>query len=121
MNNTKTVYAYNADGKLIGEKTLDHTDRSPISGRWQIPAQCTEIEPPVTKDGYDIIWTGDSWEYQEIPQENDTQLPESDNTPIISDTAYVSDELIDMAETVIDLYDQIDNINERLTKIEEEK
>lgn len=118
MEKTKTVYAYNADGKLIGEKTLDHTDRSPISGRWQIPAQCTEIEPPVTKDGYDIIWTGD-WVYQEVPQED--EQPEPDDTPTISDTAYVSDELVDMAETVIDLYDQIDNINERLTKIEEEK
>ena len=34
---TKTVYAYTADGKHLGERTLDDTDRSPISGAWQIP------------------------------------------------------------------------------------
>lgn len=72
---TKLVYTYGDDGKYTGTKTLDHTDRSPISGAWQIPAGCTETEPLAAKDGYDIIWNGTEWEYQEIPKE--PEPPES--------------------------------------------
>ena len=43
---TKTVYAYAEGGKYLGERTLDDTDRSPISGAWQIPAYMTEAQPP---------------------------------------------------------------------------
>lgn len=66
---TKLVYTYGTDGKYTGTKTLDYTDRSPISGVWQIPAGCTETAPLVVKDGYDIIWNGTTWEYQEISKE----------------------------------------------------
>ena len=65
---TKLVYTYD-DGQYTGIKTLNYTDRSPISGAWQIPAGCTEMEPLAAKDGYDIIWNGTTWEYQEIPKE----------------------------------------------------
>lgn len=66
---TKLVYTYGDDGKYTGTKTLDYTDRSPISGAWQIPAGCTETEPLAAKDGYNIIWNGTEWDYQEIPKE----------------------------------------------------
>lgn len=65
---TKTVYAYATDGKYIGERTLDDTDRSPISGAWQIPAYMTETKPPTAKEGYDIYWRGDKWEQVERPK-----------------------------------------------------
>ena len=64
---TKTVYAYAADGKYIGERTLDDTDRSPISGAWQIPGNMTETQPPAAKKGYDLYWRG-KWEQVERPQ-----------------------------------------------------
>ena len=48
---TKTVYAYAADGRYDGERTLDDTDRSPISGAWQIPAYMTEVQSPAAKEG----------------------------------------------------------------------
>lgn len=72
---TKIVYTYDDDGKYTGTKTLDYTDRSPISGTWQIPAGCTEMEPLEEKDGYDIIWNGTEWEYQEIPKEPEPPEP----------------------------------------------
>lgn len=75
MDTTKTVYAYDADGKLIGQKILDHTDCSPISGRWQIPAGCTELEPPPPQDGYDIKWTGTAWELVAIPADPEPEQP----------------------------------------------
>lgn len=63
---TKTVYAYAAlDGKYIGERTLDDTDRSPISGAWQIPGNMTETQPPTAKEGYDLYYKGGKWEQVE--------------------------------------------------------
>jgi hypothetical protein len=66
---TKIVYAYAAlDGKYIGERTLDDTDRSPISGAWQIPAYMTKVKPPAAKEGYDTYWRGGKWEQIERPK-----------------------------------------------------
>ena len=65
---TKTVYAYAADGKYIGERTLDDTDRSPISGAWQIPGNMTEVQPPAAKEGCDLYWRSGKWEQVERPK-----------------------------------------------------
>ena len=65
---TKTVYAYDGSGKYVGERTLDDTDRSPISGAWQIPGNMTEVKPPKEKDGHDRYYVGGKWEYREIPK-----------------------------------------------------
>ncbi len=66
---TKTVYVYAVlDGKYIDDRTLDDTDRSPISGAWQIPAYMTEVKPPPKKEGYDIYWRGGKWEQIERPK-----------------------------------------------------
>jgi len=64
---TKTVYVYDTTGLYIGDKVLDYTDRSPISGAWQIPANCTELAPE-TKAGYDVYFASGAWTYivQEI-------------------------------------------------------
>lgn len=77
---TKLVYTYDDNGKYTGIKTLDYTDRSPISGAWQIPAGCTEITPPEDKDGFDIIWNGTSWEYQEKTAEPEDPEPPTEPT-----------------------------------------
>lgn len=65
---TKEVYVINADKKYAGELTLDNTDKSP-SGRWNVPANCTELKPPTEKDGFNVMWNGTTWEYVKIPQE----------------------------------------------------
>ena len=65
---TKTVYAYATDGKYAGERTLDDTDRSPISGAWQIPGNMTETKPPAAKEGYDLCWRDGKWEQVEYPK-----------------------------------------------------
>lgn len=73
---TKTVYAYATAGKYIGERTLDDTDRSPISGAWQIPGNMTETQPPAAKEGYDRYWRGGKWTQIERPnQEPEPELP----------------------------------------------
>ena len=69
---TKTVYAYDADGAYIGERTLDDTDRSPISGVWQIPGNMTEDKPPAAKEGYDLYYRSGKWEQVERPKPEPT-------------------------------------------------
>ena len=76
--NTKTVYQYEEykdHGKDTGiyiyrqELVLDSSDKSP-SGRWNIPAYCTEVEPELEeKEGFKFKWTGEGWEYWEEPKE----------------------------------------------------
>lgn len=72
---TKLVYTYGTDGKYTGIKTLDYTDRSPISGAWQIPAGCTEDKPPEATEGMELVWNGESWEQQPKPEEPEPPEP----------------------------------------------
>lgn len=72
---TKMVYSYDSTGLLIGAHTLDYTDRSHVSGRWQIPSNMTETDPPAAKTGYTINWTGAAWEYVEIPKVVEPETP----------------------------------------------
>ena len=76
---TKTVYAYAEGGKYIGERILDDTDRSPISGAWQIPGNMTEESPPAAKEGYDLYWQSGKWEQIEIPKPEPTPALPEDN------------------------------------------
>jgi hypothetical protein len=78
---TKTVYAYAADGKYLGVRTLDDTDRSPISGVWQIPAYMTENKPPAAKEGYDIYYKGGKWKQIERPKPEPTPAPSVPDAP----------------------------------------
>lgn len=64
----KTVYVIDIDKKYAGTLLLNNTDKSP-SGRWNIPANCTETKPPVAKEDFNVVWNGTGWEYVEIPQE----------------------------------------------------
>ena len=73
---TKTVYAYASDGKYLGKRTLDDTDRSPISGAWQIPGNMTEDKPPAAKEGYDTYWRGGKWEQIEHPKPTPEPTPQ---------------------------------------------
>ena len=100
---TKTVYAYAEGGKYIGERTLDDTDRSPISGAWQIPGNMTEIKPPAAKEGYDIYYRSGKWEQVERPKPapepeppTETELQEMDVHPIPETELAVMEGMIDM-------------------------
>ena len=97
---TKTVYAFAEGGKYIGERTLDDTDRSPISGAWQIPGNMTEAKPPAAKEGYDLFWRGGKWEQVEKPKpapEPEPPVPqEMDVQPIPETELAVMEGMIDM-------------------------
>lgn len=60
----KTVYSYDEKYIFSGAVILDDTDKSP-SGAWNIPARCTETEPPAEKSGFARVWNGETWENTE--------------------------------------------------------
>ena len=114
---TKTVFAYAAlDGKYIGERTLDDTDRSPISGAWQIPGNMTEVKPPSTvKDGYDLYYKGGKWTQVEQPKELEPEHVQPEETePQEVDVYPVSDTEIAVMEGMIDMQSRIAALEEKL-------
>ena len=107
---TKTVYAYDASGKYIGERTLDDTDRSPISGAWQIPGNMTETKPPVAKEDYDLYYKGGKWTQVEKPKLQETE-PAQPAEPQPQEP-YIDNEKLDMMEALA-------GMNARLSALEE--
>ena len=60
----KTVYSYNAAGRLIGPVVLADSDISPLEpGVYLIPGNCTNEPPPENKDGFFAAWDGAAWGY----------------------------------------------------------
>ena len=101
--NTKTVYQYDNEGLLIGEKILDETDKS-TSGLWQIPWGYTEIKPIETKEGFRLFFNGTKWEYREIPKEE----PQPDET--VSNIDIV--ETLTMTSLQVDVLEAITGLND---------
>lgn len=100
---TKTVYAYAADGKYIGDRTLDDTDRSPISGAWQIPGNMTEDKPPAAKEGYDRYWRGGKWEQVEQPQPEPEPEPPTETEPQEMAVQHIPETELAVMEGMIDM------------------
>ena len=100
---TKTVYAYAEGGKYLGERTLDDTDRSPISGAWQIPGNMTEVQPPAAKEGYDICWGGDKWEQVERPKPTPEPEPHEDTEPQEMAVQHIPETELAVMEGMIDM------------------
>ena len=109
---TKTVYAYAAaDGKYLGPRTLDDTDRSPISGAWQIPGNMTETKPPKPKDGYELYYKGGKWEQAAKPKPQEPE-PAQPSEPTQPQEPYIDNEKLDMMEALA-------GMNARLSALEE--
>lgn len=76
MEDTKIVYAFNLlTHEYEGPKVLDKTDKSPISGAWQIPCNMVEIIPPEIPKDHKCIWDGSQWILKEVekPKEPESQ------------------------------------------------
>lgn len=82
MEETKLVYAFNLlTGEYEGIKTLDHTDRSPISGAWQIPCNMVESAPPEIPEAHKCLWDGTQWVLKEIEKQEEPEFPEATQVP----------------------------------------
>ena len=111
---TKTVYAYAADGKYIGERTLDDTDRSPISGAWQIPGNMTETQPPAAKEGYDICWRDGKWEQVERPKPAPEPEPPTETEPQEMDVQPIPETELAVMEGMIDMQTRLAALEAKL-------
>lgn len=58
------------------QRILDKSDICPISGKWLIPANYTEIEPPKIEEGYKVFFQNGKWitkKTEEQIQKEETQ------------------------------------------------
>ena len=59
MNNTRTVYEYDSNGLYIGETVAEASPRE--ENVWLIPANATELEPPVTGERECAVFRNGRW------------------------------------------------------------
>ncbi|MFQ6744813.1 MAG: hypothetical protein ACLRFN_02430 [Alphaproteobacteria bacterium] len=95
------AYQYDSETKkYIGEidRQLDPLE-SQAQGKeiYLMPADSTDIVPPESKDGYDIVFNGTDWEYKEIEKPEPQPQPtiEEQNEQIRQRRAYLYSSLID--------------------------
>ena len=75
------MIAYRYDDKFM-YVGVQPCQRDPIASAkagkeiYLLPAQCTHTAPPEPKEGFNIVWGGEAWEYQEIPAEPEPETPE---------------------------------------------
>ena len=75
------MIAYRYDDKFM-YVGVQPCQRDPIASAkagkeiYLLPAQCTYEAPPEPKDGYNIVWGGEAWEYAEIPVKPEPETPE---------------------------------------------
>ena len=70
----KIVYQFDEKKIFKTKLLLDNSDLSP-SGKWNIPADCTEIEPPAKKEDYVAVWNGSTWIETEDYRKKEYWLP----------------------------------------------
>lgn len=70
-------YRYDQEKKTFQQSEEMHKDplETKLQGKdiWLLPADCTLIEPPEAKEGFDIIFNGESWEYKEQEKEKEPE------------------------------------------------
>lgn len=70
MNKKKVVW-----NKIDGsEIVLEKSDICPISGKWLIPANCTEIQPPKNEKNNKIHFQKGKWREEEIERKKEVEL-----------------------------------------------
>lgn len=102
MEEKKQVYSFNLlTGEYEGPKTLDHTDRSPISGAWQIPCNMVEITPPEIPEDHKCIWDGTQWILKEVENPKEPEISETSRVPESTTQTPSLDERIAVLEDAV--------------------
>ena len=70
----KIVYQFDEKKIFKTKLLLDDSDLSP-SGNWNIPADCTEVEPPAEKENTVAVWNGAEWVETEDYRKKEYWLP----------------------------------------------
>lgn len=70
------MIAYSFEPKLHKFTGTKECQRDPLESQaqghdvWLLPANCTFVEPLPEKAGFDRVWNGTAWKYQEIVPED---------------------------------------------------
>lgn len=99
MEDTKIVYVFNIlTNEYEGPKILDATDKSPISGAWQIPCNMVEVIPPVIPEDHKCIWDGTQWILKEVEKPKEPEIPQvpesTTQTPSLSERIAVLEDAV---------------------------
>ncbi len=57
------IFNYNENGYFIGVSELDDSDKCQITGDWLIPAQATDKGPLEAKEGFEVKFIDNEWQY----------------------------------------------------------
>ena len=68
------VYNYNSEGNLIGISELDDSDKCQITGDWLVPAQATDKEPLQAKEGYEVKFIENEWQYIKLLTDEEKKI-----------------------------------------------
>jgi hypothetical protein len=110
MEDIKIVYAFNLLTKEYkGPKVLDKTDKSPISGAWQIPCNMVEVIPPVIPVEHKCFWDGSQWILKKVEKEKEPARPNV--TQIKKDTTQTPS----LSERIAVLEDAVNTLMEGVT------
>ena len=88
----KIVY----DKRTGNEVVLDNSDICPISGRWLVPGNCTEVEPPKMQEGFDLRFEKGEWSYIKT-EEQERREEEEKFSPAVKN---LEDEIAELKEQV---------------------
>ena len=100
----KTVYN-KQNGKSI---RLNKSDICPISGKWLIPASCTEEEPPKVEEGYKISFQNGKW----ITKKTEEQTEKEETRKYEPVVKSIKEEIEELQMQVKELKDKISKIKE---------
>ena len=92
------------------QRILDKSDICPISGKWLIPAKCTEIEPPKVEEGYKVSFQNGKW----ITEKTEEQIEKEETRkyePVVKN----------IKEQIEELQMQVEELKATLKQIKDEK
>ena len=70
------VYNYDNQGYLIGVSELDNSDKCQITGDWLIPAQATDKEFLAEKEGFEVKFIDNEWQYIKLLTDEEKKIAE---------------------------------------------
>ncbi len=68
------VYNYDLEGYLLGVSELDNSDKCQITGDWLIPAQATDKEPLQEKEGFEVKFIDNEWQYIKLLTDEEKKI-----------------------------------------------
>ena len=68
------VFNYNEQGYFLGVSELDNSDKCQITGDWLIPAQATDKEPLEAKEGFEVKFIDNEWQYIKLLTDEEKKI-----------------------------------------------